>query len=78
MYRFDSDGHRHYAGYATWKGHVGWNGVRFGSHRKHFRPRPGSYVAELIATDKSHNMSPSKRIKFEIRKRGGSGTSQGK
>ena len=69
MYRFDADGRRHFAGYATWPGHVGYNGVRFGDRRKHFKPRPGSYMAELTAIDKSQNVSDGKRIKFKIRKR---------
>lgn len=68
-YRYDAKGHRHYAGYATWPGHVGYNGVRFGAHRKHFRPRPGGYLAILRATDDASNTSKPRRLHFSIRKR---------
>jgi len=67
IYRFDADGHRRYDGYRTWSSHVGWNGVRFGNRSKHFRARPGRYVAELTAIDKSANSSKVKHVKFSIR-----------
>lgn len=68
-YRYDGEGHRHYAGYATWPGHVGFNGVRFGAHRKHFSPRPGRYLAIMRATDEAYNTSDPRRLRFTIRKR---------
>lgn len=69
MYRYDPQGRRHFAGYTTWSSYVGFNGVRFGDRGKHFKPRPGRYLAILTATDKSKNLSEEKRIKFTIRKR---------
>ena len=69
FYRYDAAGHRRYAGYRTWRAPVGWNGVKFGDRSKHFKPRPGSYLAKLTATDKSQNTSRVTKIKFTIRKR---------
>lgn len=69
MYRYDAEGSRHFAGYSTWRAHVGWNGTHVGNRSKHFRPRPGSYLMELTATDTSQNTSSIKRLKFRIRKR---------
>lgn len=68
-YRYDPEGHRHYAGYATWPGHIGFNGVRFAGRRYHFRPQPGSYVAILRATDDASNTSGPRRLHFRIRSR---------
>ncbi len=67
IYRFDADGRKRYDGYRTWSSTVGWNGVRFGNRSKHFRARPGRYVAELTAIDKSANSSKVKHVKFTIR-----------
>ncbi len=69
IYRYDRDGHRRFAGYRTWRSPVGWNGVKFGARSKHFRPRPGRYLAKLTATDQAQNTSKVKRVKFRIRKR---------
>ena len=44
-YRLKRGGGRRFAGWAQWSGHVGFNDVRFGAPRKHFRARPGRYVA---------------------------------
>lgn len=68
-YRYDPKGHRHFAGYATWPAHTGYNGVRLGTHRNHFAPRPGSYLAVLRATDTAQNVSPPRRLHFDIRDR---------
>ena len=69
FYRYDADGRRRFTGYRTWRSPVGWNGVRFGDRSKHFRPRPGSYLVKLTATDQSQNTSTVKKVKFKIRKR---------
>ncbi len=69
FYRFDRDGKRHFAGYALWSGTVGFNTVPFGDRRKHFRPRPGRYVAKVSATDLSANTGRQYRLSFRIRKR---------
>ena len=54
-----SDGHRAaYAGWEQWRGHVGFNEVRFASRRRHFKPRPGRYVAFLTPTDFFNNVGP--------------------
>lgn len=69
LYRYDAEGGRHFAGYRSWPGHVGFNGVRIGGRSKHFRPRPGSYLAVLRATDEARNTSAPKRRRFTIRRR---------
>jgi plastocyanin len=69
FYRYDRKGKRHFAGYAIWNATVGFNTVPFGDRRKHFRPRPGRYVAELSATDRSANTSRTHRVRFRIRQR---------
>ena len=68
-YRFDRDGHRRFAGYSTWKGTVGFNSAPFAARSKHFRPRPGSYVAFISPTDNSANTGTIRRITFHIRNR---------
>ena len=68
-YRYDADGKRRFTGYATWPAHIGFNGVRIANKRKHFNPRPGSYLAVLRATDEANNVSATKRVRFLIRKR---------
>jgi plastocyanin len=57
--------HHRYAGYIQWHGHTGFDDVLFG-HRKHFRARPGRYIAVINATDTSHNTGPIKKIHFTI------------
>lgn len=69
IYRYDVDGRRHFAGYASWRGHVGFNGVRIGGRSDHFRPRPGGYLAVLRATDEARNTGTPKRLRFAIRRR---------
>ncbi|MCC5758129.1 hypothetical protein, partial [Klebsiella pneumoniae] len=46
FYRFNRKGKRRFAGYGIWNATVGYNSVPFGNRRKHFRPRPGRYVAK--------------------------------
>jgi plastocyanin len=68
-YRYDPEGRRHFAGYSDWDAHTGYNGVRLAEHRKHFNPRPGSYLAVLTATDDAKNASEPRRVTFHIRRR---------
>jgi plastocyanin len=65
-YRLKPHGGRSFAGWAQWTGYVGYNEVRFGSGRKHFRARPGRYVALIRGTDLSANESKPKVRKFRI------------
>jgi plastocyanin len=60
-------GHQRYAGWQDWAGHIGYNHLEgFGLKGEHLRARPGRYVAEIRATDPSHNRSKT-RLRFEIR-----------
>jgi hypothetical protein len=62
-------GHRgHYAGWARWCGHIGFNEARFGARSRHFRPHPGRYVAYLKATDFFNNPSGTRTLRFTIRR----------
>jgi plastocyanin len=65
-YRYDSNGRRKFDGWSSFKGHVGYNDNRFAAKAKHFRPRPGSYVAVVRATDDANNASRPQRVKFTI------------
>ena len=61
-------GHRAgFAGWHIWHGHVGFNDVSFGGRAKHFRARPGRYVAIIRASDKSNNTTRKRIRKFRIR-----------
>ncbi len=56
-----------YVGYSNWQpGHVGYNHLRFGKKRKHFKAKPGKYVARLSGTDTSANTTREIPIKFKI------------
>jgi plastocyanin len=60
-------GHRRYAGWQEWAGHIGYNHLEgFGVKGEHLRPRPGRYIAEVRATDEGHNRSI-ERLRFAIR-----------
>ena len=50
-YRLDSKGHRVYNGYREWGTFLGINHIRLAARWKHFKARPGRYVAVLRATD---------------------------
>ena len=50
-YRLDSKGHRVYNGYHEWSTFLGINSIRLAARWKHFKARPGRYVAVLRATD---------------------------
>jgi plastocyanin len=60
-------GHRRYAGWQEWAGHVGYNHLEgFGVKGQHLHPRPGRYIAEIRATDESENRR-FERLRFTIR-----------
>lgn len=65
-YRLDSKGHRVYNGYHEWSTFLGINSLRLAARWKHFKARPGRYVAVLRATDKSNNTSKPVTKSFEI------------
>jgi plastocyanin len=65
-YRFNSKGKRIYNGFQTWKAFIGINRLRLGARSKHFRARPGRYLAVLRATDEAANESKSLRRRFAI------------
>jgi plastocyanin len=56
-YRLDSKGRRVYNGYREWSTFIGINHIRLAARWKHFKARPGRYVAVLRATDESSNTS---------------------
>ena len=47
IFRLGIRGQRSFAGFRTWKGYIGPNGVRIGGPSANFRPRPGRYEALL-------------------------------
>ena len=59
-------GHRRFAGWAKWRGHVGENQIRFGAGGENFDAEPGRYIAVLRATDRSNNESRSRQVRFRI------------
>jgi plastocyanin len=65
-YRFNSKGRRVYNGFETWNVFIGINHLRLGARWKHFRARPGRYLAVLRATDESANESKPLRKRFTI------------
>lgn len=56
-YRLNSKGRRIYNGYRVWKTFIGINHFQLGASWKHFRARPGRYLAVLRATDQAANVS---------------------
>ena len=68
IYRITGRKHKKdFAGWQSWKTYVGFNHVKFADRSKHFKPRPGSYVAKLRATDESNNTTKPQTIHFSIR-----------
>jgi len=65
-YRFNSEGRRIYNGFQVWKAFIGINHLRLGARSKHFRARPGRYLAVLQATDEAANESKVLRRRFTI------------
>jgi plastocyanin len=56
-----------YAGWAQWRGHIGFNEVPFGTRQRHFKPTPGTYVAYIKPTDLFNNVGRAKIVRFTIR-----------
>jgi plastocyanin len=56
-YRLNHKGQRRYNGYKVWKTFIGINRLTLGARWKHFKARPGRYVAVLRATDTAENVS---------------------
>ena len=65
-YRYKGKGKPKFAGYATYKAHVGYNRARVGERKPHFKPKRGRYMIELRATDNAHNTSKVQRLRFRI------------
>jgi plastocyanin len=65
-YRFNSKGRRVYNGFQTWDVFIGIDHLRLGARSKHFRARPGRYLAVLRATDTSANESKPLRKRFTL------------
>jgi plastocyanin len=65
-YRLDSKGHRVYNGYHEWGTYIGINSFQLAARWKHFKARPGRYVAVLRATDESNNTSKPVTKSFTI------------
>jgi plastocyanin len=55
-----------YAGWQQWRAHIGFNELPFASRGRHFRPRPGRYVAYVKATDMYNNVSRTRTLRFTI------------
>jgi plastocyanin len=58
---------RRFAGWQRWHASVGYNQVRFAGPSRHFRPRPGRYVAALRFTDAANNTARVRHLRFRIR-----------
>jgi plastocyanin len=67
FYRYDEKGKRKFSGWSDFRGHIGYNSRLFAKPSKHFKPRPGSYVALIRATDSARNASRAQRVRFKIR-----------
>jgi plastocyanin len=65
-YRFNSRGRRVYNGFDSWKTFIGINRLRLGARGRHFRARPGRYLAVLRASDEAANESKPLRKRFAI------------
>ena len=65
-YRLDSKGHRVYNGYHEWGTYIGINRFQLAARWKHFKARPGRYVAVLRATDEANNTSKAVTKSFTI------------
>ena len=65
-YRYDRNHKLKFAGYATYKSHVGFNRARIGARKPHFKPVSGHYMVELRVTDESNNTSKVKKRKFHL------------
>lgn len=59
--------HRRFAGWRQWRASVGYNSARFAARGRHFRPRPGRYLAALRFTDAANNTARVRHLRFRIR-----------
>jgi len=67
IWHTDAGGRRTtYAGWQEWRAHIGFNELPFASRGRHFRPRPGHYVAYVKATDLYNNVSRTRTLRFTI------------
>jgi plastocyanin len=65
-YRLSKKGKRRFAGYAKYKGYVGYNRARIGKRKPHFKPKQGRYEVVLRVSDAAHNTSKPKQRRFRI------------
>jgi len=65
-YRLSRKGRARFAGYATYKAHVGYNNARIGARKPHFKPKSGRYEIQLRASDQSRNTAKVKKRRFRI------------
>jgi plastocyanin len=65
-YRYSRRGKPRFAGWATYKAHVGFNNARIGERKPHFKPKPGRYLVELRVSDQAHNTAKAKKRRFRI------------
>ncbi len=65
-YRFSNKGKRRFAGYAKYKGYVGYNRARIGKRKPHFKPKRGRYEVVLRVIDDANNTSKPKKRRFRI------------
>ena len=65
-YRINSKGKRVFNGFATWKAFIGINHLTLAARGKHFKARPGRYLAVLRATDLAANTSKPVKKGFTI------------
>ncbi len=65
-YRLRPKGGRKFNGYAEWKAFIGINRFFLGARSKHFKARPGRYLAVLRTTDLAANRSKPVRKRFAI------------
>jgi hypothetical protein len=65
-YRFSNKGKRRFAGYAKYKGYVGYNRARIGKRKPHFKPKRGRYEVVLRVVDDANNTSKPKKRRFRI------------
>lgn len=65
-FRLRPKGGRKFNGYSTWDAFIGINRFGLGARGKHFKAKPGSYLAVLRTTDLSANKSKPVRKRFSI------------
>lgn len=65
-FRLRPKGGRRFNGYSTWKAFIGVNRFALGANGKHFKARPGRYLAVLRTTDLAANKSKPVRKRFSI------------